>query len=139
MLPPDSALDAEATRQVQQCLEELGASSSGITLAVVTSEDGFEIAAYRGGAISGRIAAMSSSLEALAEAITREASLGKNRSLIIEAENGAVLVLGLDSTTPRASLSVVAQAGETLGQLLWAARNCCKSLERALQRQVTPV
>jgi predicted regulator of Ras-like GTPase activity (Roadblock/LC7/MglB family) len=100
---------------------------------VLTSEDGFELAAYRGQAISGRIAAMSSSLQALSEAITREAGLSNTRNLIIEAETGTILILGLQNTTARVSLSVVASTRETLGQLLWAARNCCKTLEQALQ------
>jgi predicted regulator of Ras-like GTPase activity (Roadblock/LC7/MglB family) len=77
---------------------------------------------------------MSSSLQALSEAMTREAGLGGSRSLIIEAENGAILVLGITASAARASLSVVASSADSLGQLLWAARNCCKSLEETLRR-----
>jgi len=130
---PDSRFSAELTAFAVQQLEALGQTSTAIELAVLTSEDGFEIAAYRGQAISGRIAAMSSSLQALSEAITREAGLSNTRSLIIEAETGTVLILGLQTEKVRVSLSVVASNRETLGQVLWAARNCCKTLEQALQ------
>jgi predicted regulator of Ras-like GTPase activity (Roadblock/LC7/MglB family) len=130
---PDSRFTAEVTATATRELEALGQTSAGIELAVLTSEDGFEIAAYRGQAISGRIAAMSSSLQALSEAITREAGLANTRSLIIEAENGMILILGIQTASARVSLSVVASSRETLGQLLWAARNCCKALEQTLQ------
>ena len=133
MSAPDSRFSADITAFAVEQLEALGQSSVAIELAVLTSEDGFEIAAYRGQAISGRIAAMSSSLQALAEAITREAGLNNTRNLIIEAENGVILILGVQSNAARVSLSVVASNRETLGQVLWAARNCCKTLEQALQ------
>jgi predicted regulator of Ras-like GTPase activity (Roadblock/LC7/MglB family) len=77
---------------------------------------------------------MSSSLQALSEAISREAGLGSSNGLIIEAGGGTILVLGIAATSPRVSLAVVAKAGETLGTLLWAARNCCKSLEESLRK-----
>ena len=115
-------------------LESLGQANPAISLAVLTSEDGFEIATYQGADVSRRIAAMSSSLQALSEAISREAQLGGSNGLIVEAEHGTILVLGLASTSPRLSLAVVAKAGETLGALLWTARNCCKSLEAALRK-----
>jgi predicted regulator of Ras-like GTPase activity (Roadblock/LC7/MglB family) len=130
---PDSRFTPEVAAFAARELETLGQMSSGIELAVLTSEDGFEIAAYRGQAISGRIAAMSSSLQALSEAITREAGLSNTRSQIIEAENGTILILGVQYANARLTLSVVASSRETLGQLLWAARNCCKTLEQALQ------
>jgi predicted regulator of Ras-like GTPase activity (Roadblock/LC7/MglB family) len=133
MHPPDSKPGSEMAAAALHHLEALGASTKGVTLAVLTTEDGFEIAAWRGNEIAGRIAAMSSSLQALSEAITREAGLAGSRGLIIEAETGTILVLGIASTSPRISLAVVATEGETLGQLLWAARNCCKSLEQALK------
>lgn len=133
MYPPDSRFGADVAQRAATHLEALGQANTGISLAVLTSEDGFEIAAYRAAALSGRIAAMSSSLQALSEAITREAGLAGTRGLVIEAENGTVIVLGIASSSPRVSLAVVASSDETLGTLLWAARNCCKSLEQALQ------
>jgi uncharacterized protein len=134
MHPPDARFGVEVASRAKAHLEELGAGNSGISLAVLTSEDGFEIAAYRGTETSRRIAAMSSSLQALSEAISREAGLAGSQGLIIESENGKIIVLGVASTVPRVSLAVVAGAKDTLGTLLWAARNCCKSLEQALRK-----
>jgi len=77
---------------------------------------------------------MSSSLQALAEALVREVGVARNRSLIIESEGGAIVVLGVANIALPVSLSVVASGEVSLGHLLWASRNCCSSLERSLRR-----
>ena len=130
----EAGIDPGTKAVATECLWQLAASDSSITLAVLTSEDGFEIASYRAREISGRIAAMSSSLQALSAALAREARIGGTKSLIIEAHGGAVVVLGLETVSRRASLSIVSSGGPTLGQLLWAGRNCCTELEQALGR-----
>lgn len=124
---------ARVTDSANRRLQELGASLPAITTAVLTSDDGFEIATYRAGAGSGRIAAMSSSLQALSEALVREAGVGSGCTAILEAQQGAVVVIRLGCAEPRASLSVVATGEETLGRLLWVARNCSQLLEQDLQ------
>lgn len=73
-------------------------------------------------------------MQALSEAMAREAGLSNSRNLVIEAENGTIVVMAIAGTTPRISLAVVASKGENLGQLLWAARNCCQSLEKTFHR-----
>jgi predicted regulator of Ras-like GTPase activity (Roadblock/LC7/MglB family) len=134
MSSPEPRFDPQVANLAGAHLDALGQGNPAIAFAVLTSEDGFEIAAYRGAETSRRIAAMSSSLQALSEAIAREAGLGGSNSLIIEADGGTILVLGIAATSPRLSLAVVAKKGETLGTLLWSARNCCKSLEDSLPK-----
>jgi len=124
---------AARSAAVQQQLAQFIDANPDIKLALVTSSDGFEVASSPPAPMATRIAAMSSSLQALSEAIAREAALGSSNSLIIEADGGTILVLGIAATSPRLSLAVVAKKGETLGTLLWAARNCCKSLEGSLK------
>jgi predicted regulator of Ras-like GTPase activity (Roadblock/LC7/MglB family) len=115
-------------------LQSACAAQPAVTTAVLTSDDGFEIAAYRAGTSSGRLAAMSSSLQALAEALVQEAGVGAGCSVILEAQGGAIAVVRLACDSLRASLSVVGAGDETLGRLLWIARNCCQLLERDLQQ-----
>ena len=117
----------------QRQLEEFVAANPDVTLALVTSSDGFEVAAHPSMPVAKRIAAMSSSLQALSEAIAREAGRGRSRNLIIETDNGTILVLGIPNTTPRMSLAVIASGSEVLGRLLWATRNCCVALENTLK------
>jgi predicted regulator of Ras-like GTPase activity (Roadblock/LC7/MglB family) len=115
-------------------LRTFAAANPDVTLAVLTSSDGFEVASHPPGqAMTARIAAMSSSMQALSEALTREAGLTDNRNLIIETGSGTVMILGL-ATTPRLSLAIVAKSGELLGKLLWASRNLCKTLESNLPK-----
>jgi uncharacterized protein len=121
------------SRAAQRQLTEFVAANPDITLAVVTSSDGFEFATHPPAAVAQRIAAMSSSLQALSEAIAREAGRGRSRNLIIETDDGTILVLGIPNTTPRMSLAVVASGSEILGRLLWATRNCCVALENDLK------
>lgn len=114
-------------------LEKFGRDTPGITLAVLSSGDGFEVASYRAErATSAKIAAMGSSLQALSEAITREAKLHGARKLIIESDDGSVLSLGIADSKPVLSLVVVADKSASLGHLLWSAKICCTSIGYAL-------
>jgi uncharacterized protein len=126
--------DPEVTNIGARHLQEFATANPDVTLAVLTSGDGFEVASYPPDQpMSARIAAMSSSMQALSEALTREAGLVDNRSLIIETGGGTVLLLGL-ATRPRLSLAIVAKSGELLGKLLWASRNLCAKLEGSLPK-----
>jgi uncharacterized protein len=125
--------DATVTEDARRLLETFVSGNPGITLAMLTSGDGFEIAAHPSGlTIVQRLAAMSSSLQALSEALVKEAGLVRIRNLIIESDGGTIVVLGIGKTTPRLSLTVVATGDEILGRLLWASRECCAALERRL-------
>jgi hypothetical protein len=131
MQPTSQRFDAGLTETLRQQLESFVSATPGTRLAVLTSGDGFEITAHPRGLPSvQRLAAMSSSLQALSEAMVQEAGLVNIRNLIIESEGGTVIVLGIGHVTPRLSLTVVAVGDETLGRLLWASRECCAALER---------
>ena len=119
---------AEFAQAARHHLEAFVASNPDVAYAVLTTSDGFEVAAHPIKPLTQKLAAMSSSLQALSEAITREAGLSNSRNLVIEAETGTIVVLGLPGSTPRMSLAVVSGNSETLGRLLWAARNCCATL-----------
>ncbi len=126
--------DADVVRLGAHHLEAFSAANADVQLAVLTSGDGFEVASYPPNqAMTPKIAAMSSSMQALSEALTREAGLTNNRNLIIETDSGTVLILGL-AGTQRLSLAIVASNGELLGKLLWASRNLGKKLEASLRK-----
>lgn len=133
MQPTSQRFDAAVADGARRQLESFVAATPGTALAVLTSGDGFEIAAHPSGLPKAqRLAAMSSSLQALSEAMVHEAGLVRIRNLIIESDGGTVIVLGIGNVTPRLSLTVVASGDETLGRLLWAARQCCSALEQRL-------
>jgi predicted regulator of Ras-like GTPase activity (Roadblock/LC7/MglB family) len=133
MQPTSQRFDAAVIEAVRGQLESFISGTPGTTLAILTSGDGFEIAAHpRGLPAVQRLAAMSSSLQALSEAMVQEAGLVRIRNLIIESDGGTVIVLGVGKVTPRLSLLVVASGDEILGRLLWASRECCAALEQRL-------
>lgn len=136
MASTERVLAADGASAAQLHLEEFVSANASVKLAVLTSGDGMEIAAHpkRHVGLTQRMAAMSSSLQALATALAKESGLGNNRSVIIESEGGAILVLGVPSPGLSASLSVVAANGASLGHLLWACRSCCAALEKTLRR-----
>lgn len=126
--------DPEVMRIGARHLQAFAAANPDVTLAVITSGDGFEVASHPPNQpMSARIAAMTSSMQALSEALTREAGLVDNRNLIIETGSGTVMIIGVQST-PRLSLAIVAKSGELLGKLLWASRNLCTKLEGSLPK-----
>jgi predicted regulator of Ras-like GTPase activity (Roadblock/LC7/MglB family) len=127
--------DPAVVRDATLHLESFANANTGVLLTVLTTSDGFEVAAHPAdSATAARIAAMSSSIQALSEALAREAGLSANRSLILETDTGTVVVVGLAETSPKMSLAVVATGSELLGKLLWATRNLCKSLESSLRQ-----
>ena len=133
MQPTSQHLHAAVAEDVHRLLEAFAHATPSVALAVLTSADGFEIAAHpRGLSTAQRLAAMSSSLQALSEAMAGEAGLEGVRNLVIESDGGTLIVLGVGKVTPRLSLTVVAKGDETLGRLLWASRECCAFLERRL-------
>jgi predicted regulator of Ras-like GTPase activity (Roadblock/LC7/MglB family) len=126
---------SEVVRAATQHLEIFTNANPGVKLAVLTSSDGFEVASWPADQSTAmRIAAMSSSMQALSEAIAREAGLSKPRSLILETDAGTVLVIGLTDTSPQMSLAIVAAGSELLGKVLWSSRNLCKTLEKSLRQ-----
>jgi predicted regulator of Ras-like GTPase activity (Roadblock/LC7/MglB family) len=133
MQPTNPRFAPHALEAAQRQLAEFVDANPNVTLAVVTSGDGFELAAHPRLPMAQRIAAMSSSLQALSEAIAREAGLSRSRNLIVETDNGTIVVLGIPNITPRLSLAVVASGSEILGRLLWATRTCGSALEGCLQ------
>ena len=133
MQPTSQRFEAAVVEGARRLLEALVDAAPGVTFCMLTTADGFEIAAHPSGiSTAQRLAAMSSSLQALSEAMVNETGLAGIRNLVIESDGGTIIVLGVGKLTARLSLTVVAHGGETLGRLLWASRECCASMERQL-------
>jgi predicted regulator of Ras-like GTPase activity (Roadblock/LC7/MglB family) len=123
-----------ATGVAQKQLEAFGQSTPGVVSAVLLSADGFEVASLKvGKAGAERLAAMGSSLGAIGSAIAKEAGIVECSRMIIEADSGTVVIMHVPDAKPPMSLAVVADGASVLGQLLWAARNCCSAIGRAFR------
>lgn len=103
---------------------------------LLSTMDGFEVAASVGSQVSPmKMAAMTSSLLALAEAVSRESSVGQCRDLVIESSAGLVLMMDVPSTTHRSVLTVLCTEAAVLGRVRWAARNAREAIAQALDAQ----
>lgn len=130
---PPSAQDKDACRRA---IESLLSAQLTIIGAVVSTADGMDVASLLRAPITpmsaAKLSAMTSSQLALAQATVREATMGKVRSIVIEATQGLVLTREIPSVKHSLLLTAMCSADVTLGQVLWAVRDCVSSLGKAL-------
>lgn len=121
-----------ATKQ----LEKFGQETKGVTSAVLLTNDGFQVASlHLNDESASKLAAMGSSLAAIGQAIAKEASLKECSRMVVESESGVVTVMEVPDVSPPMSLAVIANDKTVLGQLLWASKECCRSLATQLKRK----
>ncbi|GAB3041004.1 MULTISPECIES: roadblock/LC7 domain-containing protein [Oleiagrimonas] len=118
---------------LQKHLDTLASGLVGIRAAVVASVDGFAIAHSSTSQVSEeKLAAMTSSMLALASAIGRELALGELQALMLDAENGKVLMLAISSAREPLLLMVACSQKSVMGKVLWAARECAREIAATL-------
>ncbi|MEP6881058.1 MAG: roadblock/LC7 domain-containing protein [Dokdonella sp.] len=108
---------------LQKRLERFVADNSDIRGGLVSTVDGFEVAASLDRTLSAaKLSAMTSSLLALSEAISRESKLGISRDMVIDADLGRLLLMEVPAADSRLLLTVICDNAVTLGQVLWAVK-----------------
>ncbi|KGI77490.1 roadblock/LC7 domain-containing protein [Oleiagrimonas soli] len=118
---------------LQHHLDALGKDLVGIRSAVVASVDGFAIAHASVSQVSEeKLAAMTSSMLALASAIGRELAMGRLQTLMLDADIGKVLMLTIDTPREPLLLMVACSQKSVMGKVLWAARECAKEISATL-------
>lgn len=106
-------------------LNKLMNAVTGIESAVLTTEDGFEVAfrSINTDIDSSKLAAMASSLSAISNMSICETDLGtKYNSIIIESDKGYILIMDIDNDAFPMILNVVASKKAVLGQVIYHAR-----------------
>ncbi len=110
-------------------LRELLEQATGLGAASISSIDGFQIAAAPAhGKTTGKIAAMSSSMHALGQALVREAGCGVCRQLVTQGDRGYVIVLEIPGQNPPLLLNLVIHQESDLARLLQVARACAQRI-----------
>jgi predicted regulator of Ras-like GTPase activity (Roadblock/LC7/MglB family) len=130
----------EADRDLLPHLNALVSGHKEVLGALVSTVDGFEVAAnVRATASVKKLAAMTSSLLALAEAMSQESEVGHCVDLVIEAGDGMVLMMDVPNEHRKLLLTVLCNKSATLGSVLWAARNTrneiCAEMDRREAKQ----
>ncbi|MFD1259838.1 roadblock/LC7 domain-containing protein [Entomomonas asaccharolytica] len=106
-------------------LSQLIQTDCGIESAILTTEDGFEVAVESVGEVdSSKLAAMASSLSAISNMSVSESNLGTQyQSLIIESDGGYIVIMDVAYDKFPMILNIVASKDTVLGQLLYHARS----------------
>ena len=114
-------------------LQSFMSQTSGVTAVLVATTDGFEVASVLHKTLSAeKMAAMTSSILALGEAVLFEAELNDCKNVVIEAGDGLIVMLSVGDARCELLLSVIADKNAMLGQVLWAARRCCEQIRSAV-------
>jgi predicted regulator of Ras-like GTPase activity (Roadblock/LC7/MglB family) len=122
----------------QRSIDQLLKDTAGIMRAVVATTDGFEVVhapqlAEESGDGGARLAAMSSSMLALAEAMAKEGNLTECNDVLVDCSDGRMLLLSVPAQEARFVLCVAASSSSTLGHVLAAARLCAQEMSRKLK------
>lgn len=123
--PPTALIEA-----ARQQIRELMVAVPGIDSVLLSSTDGFELAAVhkRASLEGGKLAAVSSSILALVDAFLGEINLTGCQSLTLEADNGKALIAAVPAPNHPMLLVVVTSSNVLLGHVLHSVRHAIQRL-----------
>lgn len=113
-------LSPTARHLARQEADKILNETEGVTAVVVATADGFDIASViRSDLDPSRIAAMASSISAIAYVVSDEAKLGRGKRVTIETDAGFAMVCSIPRTDTELVLIVVADGRALLGQIAY--------------------
>ena len=119
-------------RACDRALDELMQDIKGIKAVVVSTEDGFEVAArVENTAQIARLSAMASSLAALGAMAGEESQLGVCESLVMQAAEGFIAIVQVRRADVSLIVSVVTGRDAVTGQVLYFSKKAAQSLQIA--------
>lgn len=105
----------------KEVLHELVHSTTGVDGVLLASTDGFEVASiFQKNYDGNKLSAVGSSILALVQALTNEAQLTGCRSVILDAENGKIMISAVPNAHQPMILIVVTRQQVLLGQIMHA-------------------
>lgn len=109
----------EFISQSQQILHDLVHTTSGVDGVLLASTDGFEVnSIFQKNYDGNKLSAVGSSILALVQALTVEAQLTGCRSVILDAENGKIMISAVPNEKQPMILIVVTKQQVLLGQIM---------------------
>lgn len=125
-------IDASLQRACDAALNDLMQEVKGIKAVVISTEDGFEVAArVENTAQIARLSAMASSLAALGAMAGEESQLGVCRSVVLEAADGYIVIVQVHRDDVSLIVSTVAGADAVVGQVLYYSKKAAAALQAA--------
>lgn len=115
-------------------LDQLVESTPGIGMTVLTTADGFEVAAanVQTALPDGKLAAIASSIHSLGAAIATETGIGICQNVTVEGLGGVIFLVEVPEQKNGLLLAVVAKRDAVLGHLMWSAKGCAGRIGQAL-------
>jgi len=124
----DPAQQAGALAVIDRLMQEV----KGIKAVVVSTEDGFEIdSRTENTAQVARLSAVASSLAALGAVAGEESQLGACDSIVVEAENGQIVMVQARGDALDLIVSVVTGRDAIIGQVLYFTKQAALTLHRS--------
>ena len=124
---------------VRKALDQVYARIPEIQLAVLSTTDGFHVAAIGSKQdepdLPEKFAVMASSLSALSEAAGKELGARHLDVAMLDFSGLQVLLRSVQARQKKFVLAVAADKTAVLGNLLWAVRECAHSIEEALNTE----
>ena len=125
-------IDPNLQRACSTTLDELMQEIKGIKAVVVSTEDGFEVAArVENTAQVARLSAMASSLAALGAMAGEESRLGICESIVMQAAQGLIAITQVRRADVSLIISVVTGSDAVTGQVLYFSKKAARSLQGA--------
>ncbi len=125
-------LDPGLLTAAQLALDQVMRDVTGAKAAVVSTEDGFEVASrMTGSSETARLSAMASSMAALGAMAGHDNNIGTCSNVLIEADGGHIIMLQARHPQITLVLSVVTGRDAVVGQMLYVTRLAAKALEQA--------
>lgn len=129
---PPAHRDPHIVGIAHTALRDLAIRCEPMVYAALITDDGFEVAHTSEGVTQGdRFASMSSSVQALSEAVTRELHLGSNRYVVIASDDGHVIQLRVPGV--QLVLAAMFDARGTLGSTLSLMRSAVELIGLAVR------
>ncbi|WP_201574001.1 roadblock/LC7 domain-containing protein [Psychrobacter sp. H8-1] len=103
----------------KEVLHDLVHSTSGIDGVLLASTDGFEVSSiFQKEYDAGKLSAVGSSILALVQALTNEAQLTGCRSVILDAQDGKIMISAVPNKNQPMIVIVVTKQQVLLGQIM---------------------
>jgi uncharacterized protein len=122
-------LSEEDMKASAQAADALLAKLNGARCVVVATEDGFQVACATQAAVDGaRLSAITSSMAAIGEVVSRETGIGQVRCVMVEADEGYLVMRGARRGGTGLVVCALVDRGALLGLVIHGVGETAKEL-----------
>jgi uncharacterized protein len=122
-------IDPQLKSSAQQAADHLMREVKGVKAVVISTEDGFEVAAcVQNDTQTSRLSAMASSFSALGALVGEESQLGSCNNVIVDAAEGLIVILQIRNPGLTLTMCVVTGRDSVIGQVLYFSKQAAEQI-----------